>query len=166
MPPRCRPPDWRAVRPPGISRLIQITLTNRQRSIKFDADWLRAFSEIALRECLLHPAYPGTVLPALENVDVIIVSDRVIADVHRRFMNIPGATDVITFDHGEILISATTALANTVKFNATLKHEIGLYIIHGLLHLNGYTDKIPLEAQKMAKLQNEILQACIACMPS
>jgi len=123
--------------------------------------WLRRFSTVALAESLKHPAYPNTVLESLENVEVAVVSDAVIADVHQRFMNIPGATDVITFDHGEILISADTARDNALKYGKHLDHEIGLYIIHGLLHLNGYTDKIPAEARKMHELQDEILAACL-----
>jgi probable rRNA maturation factor len=140
---------------------MEITLSNRQRSVQLDVPWLRRFSKIALAECLNHPACPKPVLPALESVDVVIVSDRVIADVHRRFMNIPGPTDVITFDHGEILISAQTAGINAAKYNKPLDHEAGLYIIHGLLHLNGYTDKMEGEARRMHKLQNQILDACL-----
>ncbi|MGB8353523.1 MAG: rRNA maturation RNase YbeY [Chthoniobacteraceae bacterium] len=140
---------------------MEITLSNRQRSVQLDLPWLRSFSEIALEECLKHPAHTRTVLPDLDNVDVVIVSDRVIADVHVRFMNIPGPTDVITFDHGEILISAQTAGINAAKYGKPIDHETALYIIHGLLHLNGYTDKKEEAARKMHKLQNQILDACL-----
>lgn len=101
------------------------------------------------------------VLPGLKKVEAVIVSDKVIADVHRRFMNIEGPTDVITFGHGEILISAQTAQANAVKYRKSLNHEIGLYIVHGLLHLNGFTDEAQEEARKMHRLQNQILNKCL-----
>ena len=101
-------------------------------------------------------------MAGLENVDVTIVSDRVIADLHLRFMNVKGPTDVITFDHGEIIISAPMAKIYAEKFGKPLDHEIGLYIIHGLLHLNGYKDKAPADARAMHKLQNQILKICLA----
>ena len=42
-------------------------------------------------------------------MSVAIVSDRRIAEIHVDFMGIAGPTDVITFDHGDIVISAETA---------------------------------------------------------
>src|SRR5580704_842177 len=119
---------------------MEISLSNRQRSVQLDLKWLRRFSKIALAECLKHQACSKPVLPGLENVDVVIVSDRVIADVHRRFMNIPGPTDVITFDHGEIVTSAQTAALYARQYGHGVDRELALYIIHGLLHLNGYDD--------------------------
>ncbi len=90
--------------------MTQITFTNRQRGVKIDTAWLARFSKVALAGCLKHPARgKSAVLTGLDNVDVVIVSDKVIADIHRRFMNIDGPTDVITFDHGEIVISAPMA---------------------------------------------------------
>lgn len=140
----------------------EITLSNRQRSVKLNLPWLEKLSQVALPECLKHPARKNTVLAGLENVDVIIVSDKVIASLHRRFMNVKGPTDVITFDHGEIIISAQTAKTYAAKYRQRIDHEVGLYIIHGLLHLNGYGDKEPGEAAVMHQLQHKILQACLA----
>lgn len=76
-------------------------------------------------------------------------------------MNIAGPTDVLTFDHGEILICAPLARINAAKYGKSLEQEIGLYLIHGLLHLNGFTDKTPGEALRIKKLQNKILNKCL-----
>jgi probable rRNA maturation factor len=142
--------------------LNQITFSNRQRVVKLNAKWLARFSQTALSECLKHPRGTQTVLAGLQSVDVIIVSDKVIADIHRRFMNVEGPTDVITFDHGEIIISAQMARNHAKQFGKVLNHEIGLYIIHGLLHLSGYDDRSPRDAGIMHKLQNRIIDACLA----
>jgi probable rRNA maturation factor len=142
--------------------LIQITLSNRQRSIRVNIEWLVQFSKIALAECLKHPLHKATVLTGLENVDVIIVSDKVSADLHWRFMNVKGPTDVITFDHGEIIISAPMAQIYAKKYGKPLDHEIGLYVIHGLLHLNGYKDKAAEDARVIHNLQRRILAKCLA----
>ena len=81
-----------------------IHLYNRQRTIRFDLPWLRRFAIVALAQCEGEGIAFGVPLESLEEIEVSIVSDRAIAGVHRRFMNIPGATDVITFEHGEIII--------------------------------------------------------------
>ena len=80
---------------------MDIFLYNRQRKLRFALEWLRHFAPLALDSCLAEPPGPGPApLTELEEIEVSFVSDVTIAQVHQRFMNIPGATDVITFDHG------------------------------------------------------------------
>ena len=142
-----------------------ISLHNRQRKVGAAIPWLCRFAPVALAECLLQPAIGESPLSHLEEVEVTLVSDATIARVHRDFMGIPGATDVITFDHGEIVISAETAQANAARFGRSLDQEIALYIVHGLLHLNGYEDKEPAAAAQMARLQEQILTDCLKKNP-
>lgn len=139
---------------------VEITLHNRQRKVAFDFAGLRAFASVALAEALKHSARADAPLPSLEEVEVSFVSDATIARVHMDFMDIPGATDVITFEHGEIVISTETAAANAPLYQRTLQQELALYIIHGLLHLNGFGDKQPADAEKMHRVQEQILQKC------
>jgi probable rRNA maturation factor len=140
--------------------VIPINVSNRQRSLKVNKQWLENLASLAMAECLSRPAKPGGVLPRLENVDAVIVSDKAIATIHKQFLNEAEPTDVITFEHGEIVISAQTAQANAARYGSTLDREIGLYIIHGLLHLNGYTDLQSAGAREMENLQKSILVAC------
>jgi probable rRNA maturation factor len=119
--------------------------------------WLRRFADIALLECALCSA-DGRQLP---EVDVAIVSDRVIARVHEQFMNIPGPTDVITFEHGEIVMSAETAVVHSRRYGQAVNIELALYTVHGLLHLNGYEDAAAGDAQRMRKTQERIMKACL-----
>jgi len=136
----------------------EITVHNRQRKVRFNLAWLKEFALKALPECAAHPVKPKAVLLQLPAVEVSIVSDTVIADVHRRFMQIEGPTDVITFEHGEILISAETAKRQARSYAQKLETEVGLYIIHGLLHLNGFDDIKPADAAKMHRLQDRLLK--------
>jgi probable rRNA maturation factor len=135
-----------------------IHLYNRQRTIRFDLPWLRRFAPVALAGCEAGGIAPGAPLEALEEIEVSFVSDRAIARVHRRFMNIPGATDVITFEHGEIVISAATAARYAREHGRRLEHELGLYIIHGLLHLNGHGDLAEPAASRMREAQSALLR--------
>lgn len=135
-----------------------IAVFNRQRKVRINLAWLRKFAERALPECLSQVTRGNVPLTQLSSVEVSIVSDAVIADVHRRFMQIDGPTDVITFEHGEILISAETAKKQARKYGHGLQTETGLYIIHGLLHLGGFDDIKPDDAAKMHRRQDRVLR--------
>jgi probable rRNA maturation factor len=131
-----------------------ITLQNRQRAVRVDGRTLQQFAEQALRECLHTSGDP----PRFTEIAVVLVSDRKISELHRRFMNIGGPTDVITFQHGEIFISAETARRQAKQFGTTTLKEIQLYLVHGLLHLHGYEDKSPRDARRMARAQERIVR--------
>jgi len=104
------------------------------------------------------PAGAQSVLSGIGAVEVSIVSDAVIAEVHEKFLRIPGPTDVITFDHGEIVVSADTAEARAREFGHSPDREIGLYVIHGLLHLHGYDDMAEDDRRAMHSAQEAILR--------
>ncbi len=140
---------------------MEISVHNRQRKVRVALSWLQRFASVALEECLRKPAHGKTRLPHLEEVEATLVSDATIARVHRDFMGIPGATDVITFDHGELVISAETARANAAQYGRSLEEELALYVVHGLLHLNGYEDKEPVAAARMRRLQERMLAECL-----
>jgi probable rRNA maturation factor len=144
---------------------LKISVHNRQRAWPVRLVWLRRLAAVALNDCAPYSADGRFALRALEEVEVSIVSDRVIAVVHQRFMNIPGPTDVITFEHGEIVMSAQTAHRYAMRYGHPLDHELALYIIHGLLHLNGYEDALARDAARMRDLQQRLLRACLAQVP-
>jgi len=93
----------------------------------------------------------------LSEVAVLIISDRRMAALHRRFMNETGPTDVITFQHGEIFISADATIRNARRFGNKLPHELRLYIVHGLLHLHGFDDRDKTGTRKMRAAERKIL---------
>lgn len=80
------------------------------------------------------------VLMDLEEIEVSLISDEAIAAVHGDFMDDPTPTDVITFPHGEILLSVETAERVGAEHGHPAEREALLYVIHGLLHLNGHDD--------------------------
>jgi probable rRNA maturation factor len=145
--------------------LRTIQLYNRQRSICFDLPWLRRFAPIALAACEGEGIASGAPLESTEELEVSIVSDRAIAAVHRRFMNIAGPTDVITFDHGEIIVSAATAARHAREYGQRIEHELGLYIIHGVLHLNGHDDLVEPAAARMKETQANLLRRVLRRVP-
>jgi probable rRNA maturation factor len=125
--------------------------------VRVDLAALREFAGSALNVCLDLPARKSAVLAGLDEVHVILVSDKRIADIHRRFLGHPGPTDVITFEHGEIVISAETAKRQAREFGTSLAHELRLYLVHGLLHLHGFDDKTAAGAAQMKRRQERVV---------
>lgn len=100
---------------------------------------------------------PEPHLSSLEEIELSLVDDCTIARVHQDFMNIPGATDVITFQHGEILISLDTAKRQAGEYGENSERELFRYMIHGLLHLHGYLDYEPADREAMFTVQERIV---------
>ena len=97
-------------------RLPEIVLLNRQRAVALPGVPLLRFARRALALCALESADGLYALCGLEEVVVTLVSDRRIDKIHRQFMDVAGATDVITFEHGEIVLSADTAARCGAEF--------------------------------------------------
>lgn len=136
---------------------MPIIVLNRQRGVRVDLSSLREFASRALLECLkLKPRKLGS-LADLPEISVVLISDQRIASIHRRFMNDPAATDVITFQHGEIFVSTQTAKRQARRFGTSIEHELRLYLVHGLLHLAGFDDKTSVGAAEMKRLQERIV---------
>ena len=151
---------------PGFSeRQSHIILQNRQRAVRLDLAWLRRFAPLALEKCREVSDDGKFALKGLDEISVAIVSDRMIARLHVEFMGIPGATDVITFEHGEIVMSAPTAALYAAEHGHRVEQELALYTIHGLLHLNGFDDATSRDAARMQKVQTRVLKECLAMLP-
>jgi probable rRNA maturation factor len=134
--------------------LPQIFVHNRQRKIAVVRAGLEQFAHWALP---LVAQERGTGLGTLDEIHVLLISDRRIAQLHARFMQLPGPTDVITFQHGEICISVETARRQAKTHGTSLAHELQLYLLHGLLHLHGFDDRTPAARRRMHALQGRIM---------
>jgi probable rRNA maturation factor len=137
----------------------RIEVGNAQRKLRLDMPELQLFADTALRESLRRFPARRRKLAGVDEIIAVLVSDRRIAELHRRFMNIAGPTDVITFQHGEIFISVDTAAANAKRYRTTADAEIRLYLVHGVLHLLGFDDTTARAAELMEKTQSAIFKA-------
>ena len=138
-----------------------IRVRNLQRVVKVDVADLQTFADKVLQLCL-QIQRDSTDLTKLPEISVLIVSDRRIAFLNRQFLNERGPTDVITFRHGEIFISAETVRRQARRFGSSLARELSLYVVHGLLHLHGFDDRSEVEARKMETAQRKILEKAAA----
>jgi probable rRNA maturation factor len=131
----------------------EISLLNRQRARTIDLEQLSRFGERALEKV---GAVERTALPA--EIVAVLVSDRRISAMHLQFMQIAGVTDVITFQHGEIIISVETAHRQAIQLGKELIEELCLYLLHGLLHLAGYEDATDSGFREMERLQRRLMR--------
>lgn len=119
-----------------------------------DQAWLGDKFRLAIREVLRR--YPASELAGLDEVEASLVDDAAIAAIHGEFLQDATATDVITFAHGEIIISVETAARRGKEFGKDERGESLMYLVHGLLHLAGLDDRSDSEAALMAQVQEEV----------
>ena len=100
-------------------------------------------------------------------VSLAIVDDKKIKIINKEFLDHAGATDVISFDLSQeqsddklfdIVINAEMAQKQAKTRGHMPQAELALYITHGLLHNFGFDDRQNDQAEKMHKLEDEILQ--------
>lgn len=87
----------------------------------------------------------------LGQLNYIFCSDEALLERNIQFLKHKTLTDIITFDlseedgliEGEIYISVDRVKDNAGKFSKSFEDELHRVIIHGVLHLVGYSDKKP-----------------------
>lgn len=109
----------------------------------------------------------------LSEVSLVLVGDAKIKNLNKKYRKINRVTDVLAFDygrllgdlperHGEIFICLPQAKRQAKKLGHSLKKELAILLIHGILHLAGYDDRIKKDYNKMAKKQEQICQEIIS----
>ena len=136
-------------------------MRNLQRSVRVDVAQLECFARRALERVRTIQRTPQTTLQKIDSVAIVLVGKRRMVDLHRRFLGRRGATDVLTFDHGEIVIAPDVARGQARRFGTSLGRELRLYIVHGLLHLHGFDDKEPSDIRKMRAAEIKVLRASL-----
>ncbi len=96
-------------------------------------------------------------------VGIWICNDDEIADLHLRYMDIPGPTDVISFPGdapylGDIAVSYETAGAQAAEVGHSTQREIAYLALHGLLHLLGHDDLTPDDRERMIARQDQLIR--------
>jgi len=85
----------------------------------------------------------------LGELNYIFCSDDSLAVINRQYLNHNTFTDIITFDgneregyiQGDIYISIERVAENALKYKTAFAKELHRVMIHGVLHLIGYSDK-------------------------
>jgi probable rRNA maturation factor len=114
--------------------------------------------------------------PAAE-LSMVLLDTAAMADLHMRWMDLPGPTDVMSFPMdelepggrpdapepgpallGDIVLCPEFATAQARTAGHGLDDELHLLTVHGVLHLLGYDHAEPDEEREMFALQNTLLE--------
>lgn len=136
---------------------------------------LAALARFVLDQMRIHP---------LAELSVLLVDEHAMADLHERWMNEPGPTDVLAFPMdefrspqvggvqsgkaddtdrlpepllGDVVLCPHVAAEQAVAAGHPAADELELLCTHGILHLLGYDHADPDEHATMFGLQDQIL---------
>lgn len=98
-------------------------------------------------------------------INIILTNDEYILELNRKFLRRDYYTDIITFDYsskniisGELYISVERVKENAKIFKIGVKEELQRVIIHGILHLLGYTDQKKEEKIIMREMEEKYMK--------
>lgn len=112
-------------------------------------------------------------------LDLSFVDENVMTDLHVKWMDEPGPTDVLSFPMdelrpgtpatpsvegilGSIVVCPTIAAQQALKAGHSAVEEMLLLTTHGILHLLGYDHAEPEEEKEMFALQRQLLLTFLA----
>ena len=146
--------------------MAQVEVDNRSAD-RVDEAALVAQAEFVLSQLGLHPD---------TELSISLVDATEIAELHVRWMDLPGPTDVLSFPMdelrvpepgqqaepgmlGDVVICPEVAAEQGVEAGHGLAAELELLLTHGILHLLGHDHAEPEEHARMFGLQDELLAA-------
>ena len=144
---------------------MSIEVTN-ESSLEVDLDRVVKLAEYVRNQLRLHPAI---------DLGVIFVDEPVMADLHVKWLDEPGPTDVLSFPMdelrpgaldeepregvlGDVVICPQVASQQAIAAGHSTSDEILLLLAHGMLHLVGFDHAEPEEEAEMFGLQRDLLQ--------
>jgi probable rRNA maturation factor len=114
-------------------------------------------------------------------LSMVLLDTAAMADLHIRWMDLPGPTDVMSFPMdelepggrpdapepgpgmlGDIVLCPEFAGGQAETAGHSLAHELALLTVHGVLHLLGYDHAEPNEEKEMFALQGRLLEEWVA----
>ena len=139
-----------------------IEVENRSGQLAPESEVLKLLQN-SLKELGLHPDCELT---------LAFISDSEMEDLHEKWMNLPGTTDVMSFPMdelkpndpepgilGDIVISPVVARAQAERAGHSFEHEVKILAAHGLLHLLGYDHQELEEERVMFALQENLVRS-------
>jgi probable rRNA maturation factor len=114
--------------------------------------------------------------PSDAELSVVIGDDEWIQDLNRTYLRRDAPTDVIAFPQdaaptdripllGDVAISAETAARQAERLGHSFEEELSILLVHGILHLTGWSDETPAKRRRMMQRTAELL-AQVPCGPT
>jgi probable rRNA maturation factor len=162
---------------------VTIEIAN-ESGVAVDEVALASVARFTLDQLRIHP---------LAELSVLLVDETAMADLHVKWMDEPGPTDVLSFPMdelrppsmggthgsraggddlgpepgllGDVVLCPQVAAAQAVQAGHSAQRELELLCVHGILHLLGYDHAEPEEEAEMFGLQAELLKAWRSASP-
>ena len=119
-------------------------------------------TESAVTKCV--KALVKQELREIGDITFVFCNDNYLHKINLEFLDHDTYTDIITFDYSvgngvisEIYISVDRVSENAKKYSQTFENKIHRVMIHGVLHLCGYKDKLAEDKQIMRDKENHYL---------
>jgi probable rRNA maturation factor len=139
---------------------MTIEINNKSGSLA-PGDQVQSLLAFAMSKLELHPDC---------DLNVTFVDDAEMTELHIKWMDEPGSTDVLSFPMdmpesaddvvtlGDIVISPEFATAQANQAGHSPEHEMYILATHGLLHILGYDHADPAEEKVMFALQESLVK--------
>lgn len=103
-------------------------------------------------------------------LEIAVVDDVEMCAQHQRWLDDDTPTDALTFDlrdddaedsliDGQLIVCETVARNRAIESGHDWSDELTLYVVHGCLHLCGFDDKNPTDAERMHAEEDRLLVA-------
>jgi probable rRNA maturation factor len=149
---------------------------NNESGMTADEDALRELAQYVIGQMETHP---------LADLSMLLVDEAHMTNLHEKWMEEPGPTDVLSFPMdelrphsmagpnrsrgrdgdeaepvllGDVVLCPQVAAAQAKAHGHSTQAELELLTVHGVLHLLGYDHADPEEEAEMFGLQNELLR--------
>jgi probable rRNA maturation factor len=149
---------------------------NNESGMAADEDALRELAQYVIGQMETHP---------LADLSMLLVDEAHMTNLHEKWMDEPGPTDVLSFPMdelrphsmagpnrsrgresdepepvllGDVVLCPQVAAAQAKQHGQSTQAELELLTVHGVLHLLGYDHADPEEEAEMFGLQNELLR--------
>jgi probable rRNA maturation factor len=144
---------------------MSIEISN-ETAIEVDTDSVLRLANFVRDELKLHPAI---------DLGIIFVDEDPMAELHVKWMDEPGPTDVLSFPMdelrpgsdlvpspegvlGDIVVCPQVAIRQAETAGHPMMNEVLMLVTHGMLHLVGFDHAEPEEEREMFGLQRELLE--------
>jgi probable rRNA maturation factor len=149
---------------------------NNESGMPADEDALRELAQYVIGQMETHP---------LADLSMLLVDEAHMTNLHEKWMDEPGPTDVLSFPMdelrphsmagpnrsrgrdsdepepvllGDVVLCPQVAAVQARQHGQSTQAELELLTVHGVLHLLGYDHADPEEEAEMFGLQNELLR--------
>ncbi len=136
-----------------------VSVQNRQRAFPVNLPLLRQITRTLLTE--LRPAKRF-------QLSVCLITSAEMTRLNERFLKHAGPTDVITFNlgeagqkerlAGEVFICPDLAEDHARRYRTSWQRELVRYLVHAVLHLEGYDDLLDAQRRAMKRQEDRTLR--------